>query len=97
MNMSAPSHPNAVPHQAKARPVNPSCSTAQLVTALVQRRAWAGVSVEGAVAELRKLANGRGDLLARQAGIMRGACQVRPCTPASAVAVELLTAARAEE
>jgi hypothetical protein len=55
------------------------------------------VPVEDAPEKLRELANARSYLLGREAGIMRGACQVRPCTPAYRAAVELLIAAGADE
>jgi hypothetical protein len=56
----------------------------------------AGGPIDEAVAELRVLAAGRGDLLAEQAGIMAGACTVRVETGDYAIAVGLLVLAGAD-
>jgi hypothetical protein len=50
--------------------------------------------VDAAVDELRGMANGRGDLLAEQAGLMIDAVSVRPVTAEYRAAVKLLIAAR---
>jgi hypothetical protein len=55
--------------------------------------AAAGGSVDDAVAELRELANGRGDLLAEQAGLMTGYAEVAPVTDAHRLAARLLVLA----
>jgi len=58
--------------------------------------ARAGGPIDEAVAELRALAAGRGDLLAEQAGIMAGAWTVRVETGDHLLAVGLLVLAGAD-
>jgi hypothetical protein len=60
------------------------------------RLARAGGPIDEAVAELRALAAGRGDLLAEQAGIMAGAWTVRVETGDYVIAVGLLVLAGAD-
>ena len=48
------------------------------------------------MAELRELANGRGDLLAEQAGLMTGYAEVAPVTNAHRLAARLLVQAGAD-
>jgi hypothetical protein len=60
------------------------------------RLARAGGPIEQAVAELRALAGGRGDLLAETAGVMAGAWSVRVETGDYLVAVGLLVLAGAD-
>jgi hypothetical protein len=60
------------------------------------RLARAGGSIEEAVADLRALAGGRGDLLAEQAGIMAGAWSARVDTGDYLLAAGLLVLAGAD-
>jgi hypothetical protein len=54
------------------------------------RLAAARIPVDVAVGKLRGMANGRGDLLAEQAGLMIDAVSVRPVTAEYRAAVRLL-------
>ena len=60
------------------------------------RLARAGGPIDEAVAELRALANGRGDLLAETAGVMAGAWTVRISTGDDLLAAGLLMLAGAD-
>ena len=60
------------------------------------RLARAGAPIDEAVAELRALAGGRGDLLAETAGVMAGWWSVRVNGGGDAVAVGLLVLAGAD-
>jgi hypothetical protein len=60
------------------------------------RLARAGGPIDEAVAELRALAGGRGDLLAEEAGLMAGVWSVRIGTGDYAIAVGLLVLAGAD-
>jgi hypothetical protein len=60
------------------------------------RLARAGGPIDEAVAELRELAGGRGDLLAEEAGLMAGTWSVWIGTGDYAIAVGLLVLAGAE-
>ncbi len=77
----------------KRRKVRLSCAA---LFEAIRYLATAGVSVDDAVAELRELANGRGDLLAEQAGLMTGYAEVAPVTDAHRLAARLLVLAGAD-
>jgi hypothetical protein len=70
------------------------------VRSALRHRAPAGRGmgpVDAAVEELRGMANGRGDLLAEQAGLLIDAASVRPVTAEYRAALRLLMAAGADE
>ena len=62
----------------RRRKPDPDRILAAQLSGLAIRLAEAGGSVDDAVAELRELANGRGDLLAKEAGLSIGFASVRP-------------------
>jgi hypothetical protein len=66
----------------RRRRPDPNRILAAQLSGLVIRLAEAGGSVDDSVAELRALADGRGDLLAREAGLSIGFALVRPVTEA---------------
>ena len=78
------------------RKPNPDRILCAQLSGTAKRLARAGGPIDEAVAELRTLAGGRGDLLAEEAGVMAGAWSVRVDTGDYLLAASLLVLAGAD-
>jgi hypothetical protein len=78
------------------RKPNPDRILCAQLSGTAKRLARAGGPIDEALAELRALAGGRGDLLAEEAGIMAGAWSVRVDTGDYLLAAGLLMLAGAD-